>query len=1079
MSGLHGDNRHSGFENRQALRRARRARSRTRGFDPLLEALEDRRLMSATQMATETISWNGRAVEVKDDSYIFRVDATNKATATTVSQYRFNAPAVQAGWSAKSLGYGFYTLNAPGTSFAQVQQWAARSGVASVEPNFVMSTSPSGLEQPAITKTQSATPLKMAASDPSLPSQWALQTIQATAAWNKTRGSSNVIVAVMNSGIQADHPDLAANMWSRPANVPASLSGVNGYDFANDDDVPEDVVGTGTAMAGVIGAVGNNDIGISGVSPIVKLYAAKVTSGTSQTAIDTTIAAMLRIVQLKTEYYQPFEVVVAANSNLRESSAVEQEAIRTLGSVGILYVVNAGDANGDPNSGAAGLDLDTANSYPSNYSEVLDNVLTVAATTQADEKRLESRHGNERIVQIAAPGDSILTTVPTSDFQSRNGTAMAAAHVAGAAAILKAYRSNARMQDVKQALLDGADKISALNDYVQSGRRLNVNAALDKLTVTPPTPGGLFPTVTISNVSVVEGNSGFSSVAMTFQLSKPAAQGRPVTVAYATADGSAFAGRDYVAQSGTVSFTGYELEKTVVFRVIGNTRPDADRTFNVVLNSATSKNVVVPTTPQLAATVTILDDDLKTPTPPTQGSSLLPRLTVAPSYPAGATKFAEGSNANFNISLSRVSDKAVVVKYRTADIRTQANKVATPNLDYVPVSGSLVFKPGELTKTVSVRILADTVDDDDETLDIILSEPVNAALGLAVPAVLGATAPPSPPPGTSGFTITVTFPDSTLSPSQQAAFAAAAARWSEIITGDLPDVVDKGITIDDVMIEASAPAIDGAGGILGQAGPTAFRTGPKGLPYKGVMEFDSADVSRMQSNGSLNAVILHEMAHVLGVGTVWQSFGLLVGAGSANPVFTGTNAVREYNSIFGTTATGVPVENTGGSGTRDGHWRESVFKTELMTGWAEKPGTPMPISRITVGQFQDLGYTVDYSKADAYTKPAATAPTNPVTADAFRLIRPAAAASAQAQPTANRPAAGITTSSSSNQPSRAVAPPAVAPASSGENRPVGQASAFSSARVVAPKAGSLSAAKPAANSANLSVFAALGIGRIS
>ena len=97
-------------------------------------------------------------------------------------------------------------------------------------------------------------------------------------------------------------------------------------------------------------------------------------------------------------------------------------------------------------------------------------------------------------------------------------------------------------------------------------------------------------------------------------------------------------------------------------------------------------------------------------------------------------------------------------------------------------------------------------------------------------------------------------------------------------------------------------------------------------------------------------------------------------------MFTGTNAVREYNSTFATTGTGVPVENTGGQGTADGHWRESVFKTELMTGYAEPAGTSMPISRITVGQFADLGYTVNYAQADAYTKPAlrgATAPASP------------------------------------------------------------------------------------------------------
>ena len=119
------------------------------------------------------------------------------------------------------------------------------------------------------------------------------------------------------------------------------------------------------------------------------------------------------------------------------------------------------------------------------------------------------------------------------------------------------------------------------------------------------------------------------------------------------------------------------------------------------------------------------------------------------------------------------------------------------------------------------------------------------------------------------------------------------------------------------------------------------------------------------------------MGHVLGFGTLWTDFGLLQGARSDNPVYVGANALREYRSIFGVpTATGVPVENTGGPGTADGHWRNSVFMTELMSGYAEDSGTGSPISRVTVGQFQDLGYQVNYSRADAFTKPAVRAATS-------------------------------------------------------------------------------------------------------
>jgi hypothetical protein len=167
------------------------------------------------------------------------------------------------------------------------------------------------------------------------------------------------------------------------------------------------------------------------------------------------------------------------------------------------------------------------------------------------------------------------------------------------------------------------------------------------------------------------------------------------------------------------------------------------------------------------------------------------------------------------------------------------------------------------------------------------------------------------------------------------------------------------------LINASAPTIDGVGGILGQSGPDRFRSGSL-LPYHGVMEFDSADMASMESSGLLYSVVLHEMGHILGIGTLWTDFGLLSGAGTSNPIFTGANATAQYNQIYGTTARGVPVEAGGGSGTADSHWRETVFTNELMTGWAG-PGSNLPLSRVTVGSLADLGYTVNYAAADAYT----------------------------------------------------------------------------------------------------------------
>ena len=219
------------------------------------------------------------------------------------------------------------------------------------------------------------------------------------------------------------------------------------------------------------------------------------------------------------------------------------------------------------------------------------------------------------------------------------------------------------------------------------------------------------------------------------------------------------------------------------------------------------------------------------------------------------------------------------------------------------------------------------------------------------------------------FQITVRFRGG-LTPTQQNAFKRAADRWAKVIVGDLPPVMIGGELIDDVLIEAEGVAIDGAGKILGQAGPTHLRPAHSAAPFlpaKGIMSFDSADLASMQADGTLRDVITHEMGHVIGIGTIWEDKGLLAGAGTNNPRFTGKNAKRAYGKLRGSGPTAVPVENTGGAGTRDGHWRESVFKNELMSGFISESGNPL--SRVTVASLKDLGYRVKLSAAEPYSLP--------------------------------------------------------------------------------------------------------------
>jgi hypothetical protein len=222
-------------------------------------------------------------------------------------------------------------------------------------------------------------------------------------------------------------------------------------------------------------------------------------------------------------------------------------------------------------------------------------------------------------------------------------------------------------------------------------------------------------------------------------------------------------------------------------------------------------------------------------------------------------------------------------------------------------------------------------------------------------------APTTPTTGSGAFAITVSYAGDSQ---YQSYFLAASARLSQIITTDLPDVTTSTWgRIDDLLIQASVLSMDGPGGVLGRAGPTAFRTSSEGgLPYLGIMQFDSADLASMASAGILGDVILHEMGHVLGLGTMWQARGLVSGLN-----YIGAAGVAAYRSVTGNNSlTSVPLESTGGNGTRGAHWSEATFDRELMTGYAEST-SPMPMSIITVGGLADLGYGVNYGAATAFT----------------------------------------------------------------------------------------------------------------
>ncbi|WP_158259375.1 leishmanolysin-related zinc metalloendopeptidase [Hasllibacter halocynthiae] len=205
-----------------------------------------------------------------------------------------------------------------------------------------------------------------------------------------------------------------------------------------------------------------------------------------------------------------------------------------------------------------------------------------------------------------------------------------------------------------------------------------------------------------------------------------------------------------------------------------------------------------------------------------------------------------------------------------------------------------------------------------------------------------------------------------FTPARTDAFKAAAARWDALLDTSFPVLETSLGPLSGLRIEARVAPLDGPEGVLGQAGPTLLHPGDE-RPVAGIMEFDSADLGRLEAEGSLSDVILHEMGHVLGFGTLFARRGLVEGSGGLDPRFTGAAAGREWHALEGADGAGAPLANTGGAGTREGHWRELVLGDELLTGFLS--GASRPISRLSLAAFEDLGYRVDYARADPYRLP--------------------------------------------------------------------------------------------------------------
>lgn len=303
--------------------------------------------------------------------------------------------------------------------------------------------------------------------------------IGAPSAWDLSTGSSAVTVAITDTGVDYRHADLEANMWINSAETPSNGIDDDGNGYVDDvyginaitgSGNPMDDNGHGTHVAGTIGAVGNNSIGVAGVCWNVRLMALKFLDSEGSGDLYDAAAAIEYAVSNGAK-------VINASWGSYDSSEVLEAAIQNAGERGVLFVAAAGnDAT----------NTDATPHYPSSYT--LDNLISVAATD--DDGALATSFSNFGLtsVDVGAPGVSILSTLPNDTYGSYSGTSMATPHVSGVAALILSYRSSLSVSQLRSTLLGTVTASSSLNGKVATGGVVNAAAALGASADLPEVP---------------------------------------------------------------------------------------------------------------------------------------------------------------------------------------------------------------------------------------------------------------------------------------------------------------------------------------------------------------------------------------------------------------------------------------------------------------------------------------------------------------------------------------------------------------------------------------------------------------
>lgn len=306
--------------------------------------------------------------------------------------------------------------------------------------------------------------------------------IDAPEAWDISTGSRDIVVGVIDTGVDYNHPDLTANMWVNPGEIAGDgidndnngfIDDVHGINAITNSGDPMDDNGHGTHVSGTIGATGNDGVGVAGVNHNVTIIGCKFLDGNGDGSTSDALTCIDYFVDLKNNH----NVDVSTLNNSWGGGGFSQtlyDAITATSDANMLFVAAAGNG---------GYDNDASPSYPSSYDH--DSILAVAGTNHTDAMYTSSQYGLTS-VDIAAPARNVLSTVPGGGYSSFTGTSMATPHVAGAAALVLSVNPELSAVELKELLMNSGDANPATEGKTVSGNRLNIhNALLDA----DPSPG--------------------------------------------------------------------------------------------------------------------------------------------------------------------------------------------------------------------------------------------------------------------------------------------------------------------------------------------------------------------------------------------------------------------------------------------------------------------------------------------------------------------------------------------------------------------------------------------------------------